>query len=157
MSRTMLVVMLLGVGCRATTPQGPNAPVSVAWVVVAQTATGARLEAHIRRAAPVPYPLGVTLEVPEGVTVLSGHTAFDVPANASADEVVEPLELTYAHVPAKDLLLRLVGGTRAIGVSAAVPYRFGRASPTLQHVAPSGESVVINGRDLGPSISLNSR
>lgn len=136
---------------------GPSAPITVTWEVIELTDTHAAVIAHIKRLAVVPYPLSVRIEVPAGATVSSGRTSFDVLRNEAPDEVSEKFEVTYPRRPANDLMLRVSGGTRAGGVSAAVPYRFGRSEPKTQPVAPEGDSVVINGRDLGPSVPLRQR
>ena len=151
--RTPIAMLMFALGWSP----GPSAPITVTWEVVEVTATHAAVVAHIKRLVAVPYPLSVRVEVPAGATLTAGRASFDVLPNEAPDEVTEPFEVTYARQPANALMLRVSGGTRAGGVSAAVPYRFGRSEPKTQPVAPEGESVIINGRDLGPSVPLRQR
>jgi len=156
-----LGVLLLLAGC-ANTAEPANAtvrlrsPVTVRWEERARSATSAVLVAHVERFTAVPLPLVLRLEVPAGVTVVSGRTKLDLPANAEASDVTERFELAYASPPAADARLRVDGDSASAGLGFHfdVPYRFGRAEPEARPPAATGPTSSKGGRNFGPSIPV---
>ncbi len=141
-------------------PSGPTSrlgsPISVTWEQLELSTTRLRARAHIKRLAAM-GPLAVRIEVPSMARMTIGRTLIDVPANSAADEITESIELTYGQVPVQDLVLHVSGGGQAGGVSYAVPYRFGRVLPVESRPTADGPKVIINGRNLGPSIPLEKK
>lgn len=131
-----------------------SGPVSVTWETVTLTDSSAKVIAHIRRWSVLPGPLTVRLEVPSGVAMASGRTSFEVPANEHPDEVLEVFELRFEQKPQRDLVLKVNGQWPGGGLSFAVPFRFGRSEPLQPTVTATGTPLVINGRQLGPSVVL---
>ncbi len=101
----MSALVALLVLAQAST-QAPSPPITVSWEVVEITDTHAALVAHVKRVAAVPYPLSVRLDLPPGASLIAGRASFDVPRNEAADEIIEAFEVTYAHRPLNDLMLR---------------------------------------------------
>ena len=129
----------------------------VTWEQLELSSSKVRLLAHIKRFAPMPVLLNVRIEVPAIAKVTIGRTAFEVPANSVADEVTEPFELTYAQMPVGDVVIRVTGVGQGGGLNAAVPYRFGRTVPDELAPRADGPEVIKNGRNWGPSISLDKK
>ena len=155
--RSLLVPCALILCCCAKSSPGPDsgpsaswvqAPMMVTWEQLELSSSKVRLMAHIKRLAPMPAPLNVRIEVPVIARMTIGRTAFELPPNAAADEVNEPVELTYPQMPVGDLLLRVSAVGQGGGAVAAVSYRFGR--PPLDQAPPTadGPQVTRNGRDL---------
>ena len=132
-----------------------QSPITVTWEQLELSASKVRLMAHIKRMGPLGVPLAVRIELPPNARMTIGKTSFELAPNAAADEVLEPVELTYGQLPMHDVVLHVTGGGQGGGVSYAVPYRFGRSAPELAAPKADGPSQVINGRDLGKSISLD--
>jgi hypothetical protein len=104
-------------------------PLTVTWEQLELSTTKLRMRAHIKRIAPIAAPLSIQIEVPSMARMTVGRTMFDVPANVAADELVEPVELTYTQLPVQDVVLRVTASNAGGGFKAAVPYRFGRIAP----------------------------
>ncbi len=162
--RSLLVPFVLSLCCCAKSTPGPDsgtaasrvqAPMVVTWEQLELSSSKVRLMAHIKRLAPMQAPVNVRIDVPAIARMTIGRTSFDLPANTAADELNEPVELTYPQMPVGDLVLRVTAVGQGGGAVAVVPYRFGRAP--VEQTAPTadGPSVIRNGRDLGPSIPLD--
>ncbi len=164
MMRAVFSVLIIS-ACAKSTP-GPDsgtaasrvqAPMVVTWEQLELSSTRVRLMAHIKRFAPMPVALSVRIEAPAIAKMTIGRSSFEVPANSSADEVTEPVELTYAQMPVGDVVIRVTGAGQGGGVNAAVAYRFGRAEPEVATPKADGPELIKNGRNLGPSIPLDKR
>jgi hypothetical protein len=161
-----LVVLLAAAGCTKrgvevmpTEPAGVptvelSAPLTVRWEEQARTEGQVRLVAHVTRVTAVGVPFEVHLDVPAGATLVYGRPSFSIPENGEADDVTEVYELSFAAVPAGDLVLRVDGEVDDMGFHVKVPYRFGRPAPSGPRPVANGPSSSHGGRDLGPSIPL---
>lgn len=164
MMRVVFSVLMIA-GCAKSTP-GPDsgtaasrvqAPMVVTWEQLELSSSKVRLMAHIKRFAPMPVPLNVRIDLPEIAKMTIGRSSFEVPANSAADEVTEPVELTYSQMPVGDVVIHVTAVGPGGGVNAAVPYRFGRAEPEVVAPKADGPELIKNGRNLGSSISLDKR
>lgn len=106
-----------------------QARLSVSWEPLELRTSKARVMAHLKRLGPT-GALSVRIEVPPMARMTMGRTMFDVPANTSPDEVLEPIEVTYDQLPVQDLVLHVTGTGPNSDLSYAVPYRFGRTAAT---------------------------
>ncbi len=131
-----------------------QSPLQVSWEKAELTPGKLRLVARVHRIAPLAVPLLVRVEAPAGATLAQGRASFTLEPNAAAFEVLEPVELTFAAVPAQDLWLKVDGETRQMGLHAAAVYRFGRPEPVAPEVPATGPAVQRGGKSLGPSVPL---
>lgn len=134
-----------------------QSPITVTWEQAALSSTKARLFAHINRLGPLGIPLTVRIEVPPQAMLTIGRTTFELPVASAAAEHIEPIELTYSQLPVNDVVLHVTGTGVGGGVNYAVPYRFGRTAATHASPKAEGPTVIIKGRDLGPSIQLDKK
>jgi hypothetical protein len=134
-----------------------QSPLSVTWEQLELSASKVRLLAHVKRLAPINAPMTVKFEVPPMARMTLGRTSFEVQANSAADELTEPIELTYSQLPVQDLVARVTASGAGGGVNYAVPYRFGRTAATAASPKIDGPAVIFNGRPMGQSISLDAK
>ncbi len=165
MMRFTLALVVLLAACAKPSPvpaaenTAPTArlqsPITVTWEQLELTTSKARVMLHIKRLAPMGVPLEVKVEVPSMARMTIGKTSFELSPNAAADERLEAIELTYGQLPVQDLVVHVKGVGQGSGVSHALPYRSGRVGPQVAVPTADGPSQVINGKDLGKTISLD--
>lgn len=164
-----ILVFVGGIGCSLprSSEQQPSssqpsavsnraeAPVFVSWVVKASDANSVNLVARVTRRAPLAVPLKVSVIVPATVKVVSGQTAFEVPASREAGVTESPFVFSYEKAPLEDL--RLVADIRepGFGLHAEDVYRFGRPVPVVEVPKAVGPSIEVGGHDLGQGVPLN--
>jgi hypothetical protein len=130
------------------------APVVLTLEETSRGADKAVLVARVRRQTTVPLELLLRVTLPDGATLAQGAVQEVFPPQAELGETTRTLVLQYAALPAGDLLVHLDGETKGLGVHATVPYRFGRPAPVEAHLAPEGDHVFKNGRDLGAPVPV---
>ncbi len=139
---------------RAADNAAPELPLRVRWRVISDAGGRLVVDAIVVRRAQLRFPVSVRVQVPAGLTLVSGPPAFVVPADGRTGESVTRLELSYHGAPpAGDL--ELVGdavGT-GVGIHATDAYRFGR-NVEVKRPAPAGPSVKIGDKDLGPAVPI---
>lgn len=140
-----------------------SAPLSVEWIVGHVSASGATLIARVERFVPFAVPLDVEIRLPPGAQLVPQHSSalsispglratMDLLPNASArvDEI--QVDLAYDTIPADDLVIVIDAQRPGGGVHAQVPYRFGRPEPMGPMPQPTGQHVVVGGRDFGGAV-----
>ena len=159
MSRLVVVASLWLIACKSTpAPTArPRSPVQVSWQEVRRDATQVELIARVQRLAPLPFPLEVSIALPEGATLKTGRSRFTLAPNLEGETHDEAMVVAYAKLPEGDLLLAADGQTAEMGVHARMAYRFGRPAPLQDAVAPAGPDLKKGDQNLGPSIPLGPR
>jgi hypothetical protein len=129
----------------------------VRWAPISDSGGRLRLEGHIELKALLAAPVNVHVEIPRGLELVSGETAFQIPADTTPGDVVRAFEFAYQEAPVEDLKLvaDLSGGT--FGVHAADAYRFGRHEPQPVRPQPTGPSIKLGDTDLGPAIQIDKK
>jgi hypothetical protein len=169
MRHLILVAALFALACTPSRPMekvpqppaitavddgAPRAPLQVRWNVLSDAGGRLKVEAVIERRSALRSPVTVMVEVPAGLQLVSGQTTLEVPADAPAGASSLALEFSYTSTPLADLVLVADLAGARMGVHAVASYRFGRPEPTQARPAPTGPSLQVGGRDLGPSIPL---
>ena len=134
--------------------EGPRAPLVVIWSEKELAAHSATLEARVEYRGRFTLPVHLAVKVPAGATLVSGPAELELPAQETATTVATEYKLSFASVPAGDLLLVADARGEASGVHAENVYRFGRPAPAPVVPNATGPSVKLGGHDLGPSIPL---
>lgn len=160
--RTFLVVFVLVSACSVSRPasapvvsQRAEAPVVVSWVVKSAEAGRVSLVARVDRRAPLAVPLKVSVVVPANVKVVSGQTAFELPASREAEVTERSFVFSFDQVPSEDLRLVAEVHEESFGLHAEDVYRFGRPAPVVEGPQRSGPSIQVGGHDLGQGVPLN--
>lgn len=131
-------------------------PLQLSWEQRSLTATEAVLVAHVKRLAALPMPVLLRLEVPAGATLVSGRRERVLEPNSEPGEVTETVTLSFAAVPATDLVLLADAESKAAGFHFSATYRFGREEPPPPPAAqPAGPALKKGDRALGPSVPLD--
>jgi hypothetical protein len=108
----------------------------------------------VQRLAPLPFPLEVSVVLPQGASLKSGRARFTLAANLEGQTHDEALTVAYAKIPEGDIALAADGQTAEMGVHARMAYRFGRPEPLQDAVAPVGPDLKKGDQNFGPSIPL---
>jgi hypothetical protein len=112
------------------------------------------LDALVEYRGPFNQPLHLSVKVPAGATLVSGPAELDLPAQRAATTVATKYQLSFASVPAGDLVLVADARGAQSGVHAENAYRFGRPAPAAIAPKATGPGVIFGGHDLGKSIPL---
>ena len=91
-------------------------------------------------------PLDVSVRAPDGVTV-SGDV--QVHLEAAIGVATGEVRVSFAELPAEDLLIVVHGATEHAGYHQELPYRFGRPEPVIAEPRRMDVPLHIGGRDLG--------
>lgn len=138
----------------ATETAAPEFPVRVRWNVVSDAGGRLVVDAVVGRRAPLRFPVSVRVVIPAGLTLMSGPTRFEIPADGRTGESMTRLEFSYRGAPpAGDLQLIGDAGETGAGMHATDAYRFGR-TVDVKRPAPSGPDVKIGDKDLGPAVPI---
>lgn len=141
-----------------------SAPLSVEWIEGHLGASGATLTARVERFVPFSVPLNVEIRLPSGAQLVPHQTSalsispgpsatIDLLPNASARVDQIQVDVAYGAIPADDLVIVIDAQAPGGGVHAEVPYRFGRPEPTGPLPQPTGQHVVVGGRDFGGAVA----
>ena len=133
---------------------GAGAPMHVSWVVDRFDGHRASLRARVERVPSLALPLMLTVTVPPGAALVVGSRSVSLPPPSPNGPTEFTYELTYASTPSEDLLVAVDGESEAMGVHGRASFRFGRAEPETPVALPTGPSLILNGRNFGPSVPV---
>jgi hypothetical protein len=133
----------------------PKAPLHIRWRVLSDEDGRLQIEAILERRVRLDAPIGVRVEVPSGLRLVSGQTSFQVPAQMQPGETKVLFEFSHAGPPPEDLKVVADSTGASMGVHASDSYRFGRPEPKSPRPRPEGPSIVVGDKDLGPAIPLD--
>jgi hypothetical protein len=134
-----------------------RAPLFVHWQLLSDEGGRLRVSAVVVRKATFRVPIDVRVEVPEGLQLVSGQTAFQIAPGLTPGETTSTLEFTYLSAPRTDLKLVAHASGPGMGVQATGVYRFGRAESKATPPQPTGPAVQVGNLNLGPSIPIEAK
>lgn len=132
-------------------------PLLVRWQLLSEAGGRLRISAVVVRRSLMRVPIDVHVEVPPGLQLVSGTTAFQIEANLQPGETVNTLEFTYSSTPSEGLKLVADARSSGMGVHATDVYRFGRPAPQQPRPQPSGPNNKVGDVDLGPAIQIDKK
>jgi len=141
----------------ATSKDAAQAPLLVRWQIQSDTGGHLRVLAVVSRKATLRVPIDVRVEVPAGLHLVSGETAFQLKANLEPGETIATLEFSYTTPPDGELRLIAHASGPGMGVQATDAYRFGRPQQTKPLPQATGPTHKIGTVDLGPSVPLDNK
>jgi len=138
----------------ATETAAPEIPLRVRWSVVSDAGGRLVVDAVVLRRAQLRFPVSIRVQIPAGLTLMSGPAKFEVPVDGQTGESVTRLEFSYQGAPPSGDL-ELVGDAvdPGVGIHATDSYRFGR-KVDVKRPEPTGPNVKIGDKDLGPSVPI---
>ena len=113
-----------------------------------------RIVARIERVTSFGAPLTVSVVVPRDAQLVSGQTAFAIPAGMPAGVEERVYVLRFDATPQEDLQLIADIQTPSFGAHARDVYRFGRKAPEVAAPAHNGPEVRMGGVPLGRAVML---
>ena len=141
----------------AVSEDAARTPLFVRWQMLSDEGGRLRISAVVVRRTLLRVPIDVHVEVPPGLQLVAGTTAFQLEANLQPGETVSTLEFTYSGTPSKDLKLIADASGTGMGVHATDVYRFGRPAPEAPRPQPSGPINKVGDVDLGPAIEIDKK
>ena len=135
------------------TPDAPQVPLFVRWKPVSDEGGRTVLDAMISRRSAFASTISVRLEIPDGLTLVDGEPQFAIDGSEVGD-VTRRYIFTYATAPIEDLVL--IADVRGVGmgVHATDRFHFGVVEATRAAPVADGPHLILNGRDMGPSVPL---
>ncbi|SRR6266849_3894410 len=140
----------------AASNAAPQTPMRVRWNVLSDHNGHLAIEAIVERRASLSFPVSVRVEIPPGLSLVSGLLQFEVPADGQTGESATRLEFTYSGAaPTGDLMIIADAHAPGVGIHATDVYRFGRIEPAQVRPQPSGPNIKVGDKDLGPAIQID--
>lgn len=139
----------------AVVAQRPETPLAVSWIVTGSEEHAVRLLARVDRRAPLAIPVKVAVQVPASATLTGGPASYVIAASDAAGVTDTAFTVSFAAVPAEDLLLTADAVGEGFGVHAVDAFRFGRAPPEPGAPAATGQHLELNGHDYGAAVPLS--
>ena len=83
----------------ATETAAPEIPLRVRWSVVSDAGGRLVVDAVVLRRAQLRFPVSIRVQIPAGLTLMSGPAKFEVPVDGQTGESVTRLEFSYQGAP----------------------------------------------------------
>jgi len=140
---------------RGAPEESARSPVEVTWL--GEGASGQsqlQLTARVRLLAPLVAPLSVSVEVPAGVTLVTGPQKFSIPPTGEPSTHDTPYVFEVRGTTSENLKLVADVQTASFGIHAVDEYRFGRPAPVGPRPKRAGPRVKVAGYDFGATVAI---
>lgn len=133
----------------ADDPQGGTVPITAKWSIPKVEGGDTHIAVRIKHLMAV--PVEVKILVPEGVEVVSGRTAFSIPADGPKS-VVEPLVLRGTLADTAELVVQADAGGTDFGIHGKDVYRVKpKAEPKPNEAGPE---INVGAKNLGKAVPM---